>query len=102
MEVEIIGSKIDSREGIIYIYCLNQEILEEERWNRERTDEEREITFVFDVSDIKDSPSDYRYLYRFLKSQKAVKALGSSTWGQALEALTGTITQISKRYLVIE
>lgn len=98
MTVEITGTKIEN--GSVFIYALDSRAIEERYQNRERTDEEREIEFEFDLSEVSKSPSDYLYLKKFLKTQKAVQ--GARTWGEALSAIVGTITQISKRYLVIE
>lgn len=59
---------------------------------RTRHDEEREVVFVFDTRD----PGTYAYLRRWLLGQKAAR--GCSTWGEALQAVRGRVTELSGRY----
>lgn len=67
-----------------------QDTASSDRLERIRTDgTEREVTFIFDSHDFK----DYEYLSDWLHSQKASK--GASTWGEALNSIVGTRTQIA-------
>lgn len=88
VEVEI--NSVSLHEGIITIFGNDVSHSSSDRLERIRTDEtEREVTFIFDSHDFK----DYEYLSDWLHSQKASK--GASTWGEALNSIVGTRTQIA-------
>ena len=86
MTVEIIAANI--RDSIVTITALD--VSEEHlQWiERTRNDGfEKEIEYAFDTK----NPEHRKYLYRFLKRQKA--ATNSSTWGEAIRSIIGTIIQ---------
>ena len=55
----------------------------------------RELEFIFDLDDRR----HYRYLYRFLKGQKAVQKAKPKCLQEALHATIGTVTDLSGAYV---
>lgn len=98
MDVEI-SSVYLTKESI---FIEGTDVSEEQyaRQSRERYDEERVINFEFDQTD----PKAIDYLRRWLKRQKRVKDLMQQvtkpSWGDVLQAVVGTDTQLSGKYLV--
>lgn len=91
IDVEI--NSVQMQKGFITISCNDVSHENSDRFDRVRIeDTEREVTFVFDSHDFK----DFEYLSSWLHSQKASK--GASTWGEALNSIIGTRTQISSKF----
>lgn len=94
MTVEITGYSI--QDGIVTIEADNCDELNYQRLQRIRNDYiQRTIEFVFDTRE----KNDFLYLRNFLKRQKNVKEQKPATWDEALRAVTGTVVQISGKYL---
>lgn len=94
MTVGIIGFSI--RDGIVTIETGNCDELNYQRLQRVRDGYiQRTIEFVFNTS-IK---NDFLYLRNFLKRQKKIKEQKPATWGEALNAVIGTVVNISGKYL---
>lgn len=93
MYVEITAVSIVSGNVIIEAIDVSEENLQ--RIERTRDDGfERELKFVFDTH----KRQDFLYLRGWLKRQKATR--GCVTWGEALNAVYGTVASISKKYRV--
>ncbi len=91
MLIEITAARI--QEGIIEIYGIDVSEENLQRMERSRDDGvEQEIQFLFDTRDSR----TYGYIRRWLKTQKAAR--GKETWGSAVQAVVGTITEVSGRY----
>lgn len=91
MEIEITGITINK--GIVTISANDVSELNLQRIERSRdADIENNIDFIFDTKDEK----NFNYLRKWLKRQKATR--GCQTWGEALHAVLGTITDISQKY----
>ena len=91
MTVEIIAGRIS--EGVVQLTALDVSEENLQRMERTRDDGvEIEIEFVFDTRDQK----AYSYIRKWLRKQKA--ANGVKTWGEAVQAVVGTITTISQKY----
>lgn len=91
MTVEITSTFI--LHGVVNITAVDVSEENLQRMERFRDDgEDQEILFVFDTRDSK----GFNNLRKWLKSQKATK--GSETYGEALHATVGTITDIPRRY----
>lgn len=91
MTIEITSISLDK--GIINISAVDISEENLQRFERIRDDGvEQELEFIFDTH----QEDEFRYLRAWLKRQKATK--GCSTWGEALNAVIGTITTISGRY----
>lgn len=98
MDVEI-NSVYLTRQSII-IECTDVGEMQYIRQSRERDDEERTLSFEFP----QDDPKAINYLRNWLKRQKRVKELMqkeiSLSWGLVLQAVVGTDTQISGKWLI--
>lgn len=95
MTVEITSVTLD--QGMVMLSAVD--CSEEHLQKLERTRDDgfaKEMEFFFDTHVEK----DYRYLYRWLKRQKAARQ--AETWGDALRSVRGTITTISGAYRVRE
>lgn len=91
MTIEIIS--VNMKQGIVTISAVDVSEERLQKLERMRDDGfERELEFIIDTHE----KEAYRYLYSWLKRQKATK--DCTTWGQALNAVCGTITTISKKY----
>ena len=91
MDVVIISCEVDH--GIVRILAVDVSDQNLRRLERLRDDaSETIVEFVFDTV----RKGDYLYLRSWLKSQKAARQ--ARTWGEALAAVTGSITTISTRY----
>lgn len=91
MTVEIISARIEK--GVIYITAVD--ISEENLQRIERTRDdgnERELELVFDTRDSKAR----NYIYNWLKNQKKTRTC--TTWGEAIRAVVGIITDIGVYY----
>lgn len=89
--VEILS--VEVQKGIVSIQAMD--VSEENLVRMERMRDDMfnsEIQFQFDTHE----KSAFQYLRNWLKSQKSVS--GSTTWGEALQAVVGTITTISGKY----
>ena len=94
MIIEITSATI-AQHGVVNITALDVSEENLQRMMRNRDDGfERELEYQIDTKDAK----AFQYLYRWLKRQKATKA--STTFGEALQAVVGTHTQISGKYRV--
>ena len=94
MTIEITHTSIENR----VVHILANDVSEEhfQRICRTRDDfDEREREFIFDLNDRR----QYRYLYRFLKSQKAVQNAHPSYLHEALHATIGTVTDLSGAFI---
>lgn len=95
MTVEIASVTLDK--GMVMFTAVD--CSEEHLQHMERTRDDgfvEEIEFLFDTHIEK----EYRYLFRWLKRQKAARQ--AETWGEALRSVCGTITTISGAYRVWE
>lgn len=95
MTVEITSVTLD--QGMVMFSAVD--CSEEHLQKLERTRDDgfvEEMEFLFDTHVEK----DYRYLFRWLKRQKAARQ--AETWGDALRSVCGTITTISGAYRVRE
>ena len=91
MTVEITSTFI--LQGVVTITAIDVSEENLQRMERYRDDgEDQEIIFIFDTRKDK----DFQSLRKWLKNQKATK--NSSTYGEALHATIGTITDIPRRY----
>lgn len=90
MTVEI--TSIDIKEGIVIITALDVSEENLQMLERNREDMEIEINFIFNTHE----RIEYQYLYSWLHRQKVTK--DCRTWGEALNAIIGTITTISQKY----
>ena len=91
MTVEI--TSVDLDQGVVKITAAD--CSEEHLQKLERTRDDgfvEEMEFLFDTHKEK----EYRYLFRWLKRQKA--AGQARTWGEALRSVCGTVTTISGAY----
>ena len=90
MLVEILSVSI--KKGIVEIQALDVSEENLARMERMRDDMNNpEITFLLDTREGK-------VLNNWLHRQKAVRKQECTTWGQALQAVVGTITTISGKY----
>ena len=97
-DIEIISAYIDKRNQEVILEAVDISDEQFRRQSRERFEEARELTFVFNAL----NPRDMGYLKKFLKHQKRVRELlkaGQATWGQVLQAVVGIRTVISGRYI---
>lgn len=92
MTVEITSTSMQN--GVIRIGAVDVSEENLMRCERMRDDFQKEIEFVFDLKD----KLVYKYIINWLQSQKAVK--GCKTYGEALNSILGTVTQISGKYRV--
>lgn len=91
MTVEITGACI--KNGFIRIEAVDVSEENLQRMERVRDDGfEKIVEFIFDSRETE----TFAYLRSWLKRQKATK--GCVTYGQAVQAVVGTITTISKKY----
>lgn len=92
MTVEVTGYAFI--EGELHLYATNVDERHLQQIERNRYDDgsEKELEFIF----TKDS---YKYLYGWLKRQKAVKTSNPKTIGEAVRATLGSITTLSGKYL---
>lgn len=91
MTVEIISGSIHN--GIIRISAVDVSEEHLQRIERTRDDgTEREIEFAFDTHD----PGAYKYIRKWLKSQKSTH--NAKTWGEAVQAVIGTITDLNMKF----
>lgn len=91
MTVEITGVII--RNGVVTITAVDVSEENLQRMERVRDDgTEKELSFLFDTH----QQQVYEYLYKWLKRQKATR--GSTSWGEALTSVIGTVTTISAKY----
>lgn len=95
MTVEILFTVIENGYvSITVIDCSEEHLQRMERICDDGV--EKEIEFLFDSH----HKNDFLYLQKWLKSQRA--AAHATTWGEALRAVHGTVTEISNRYRVWE
>lgn len=95
MTVEITSVTLDK--GMVLFTAVD--CSEEHLQKLERTRDDgiaEEMEFCFDTHIEK----EYRYLYQWLKRQKAARQ--AETWGEALQSVSGTITTVSGAYRVWE
>lgn len=93
IDVEV--NSVQLQKGIITITCSDVSYEHSDRLERVRADENgQEAIFVFDSHNFK----EFEYLSNWLHSQKASK--GASTWGEALNSIVGTRTQIASNYKI--
>lgn len=91
MTVEITSVALDK--GMVTITAVDCSEENLQRLERMRDDGfEKELEFFFDTHDEK----EYRYLFQWLKRQKAARQ--AETWGEALRSVCGTITSINGKY----
>lgn len=91
MTVEITSFSINS--GIVTISGIDCSEENLQRIMRNRDDgAEQEVEFLFDTTQYKDLKNLVYWMHR----QKATN--GCHTWGEALNALRGTVTDISSKY----
>lgn len=91
MDVEVLDVRI--QDGIVTIECNDVSEENLRRLERLRDDAvEEELIFEFDTH----SSRIRKDLHKWLHSQKAVK--GSTTWGEALKSVIGTVTVIPRKY----
>lgn len=91
MTVEITSGCIC--DGIIRIFAVD--VSEEHlQWIERSRDNgmERKIEFVFDTH----FPDTYKYIRKWLKKQKATQ--NAKTWGEAVHAVIGTITELNTKF----
>lgn len=94
MTVEI--TSYSWNDGVVTLEAENCDELNLQQIERIRDDYiQREIAFIFDLHE----KSDFQYLRSFLKRQKRVREQNPKTWGEALQAVTGTVVTISGKYL---
>lgn len=92
MLVEIVSAGIRNQVVTISAIDVSEENLQ--RMERLRDDGfARELDFIFDSRE----KSQIEYLYRWLKEQKITRE--AATWGEALQAVVGTITDLAPKYL---
>ena len=94
MTIEITHASIDHHT----VRILANDVSEEryQRFLRTRDDfDERELEFIFDLDDKRQN----RYLYRFLKRQKAVQKTDPKYLREALLATIGTVTDLSGAFV---
>ena len=86
MTIEVVSISITNKIVTITALDVSEEHL---RWiERSRNDGfEKEVEYSFDTKD----PVQRKYLYYFLKDQKAAR--NSETWGEAIRSIVGTIIQ---------
>lgn len=90
MLIEITGVALD--QGIVHIFgtdCSEENL---QRIERCRMDSFEELEFVLDTKE----PAEFRYLYSWLKGQKAARS--AETYGAALRSTIGTVTNLSGKY----
>lgn len=93
MLVEILS--VTLKKGIVEIQALDVSEENLSRMERMRDDMNNpELTFLLDTREEK----VLMYLNNWLHRQKAVRKQECPTWGQALQAVVGTITTISGKY----
>ena len=93
MLVEILSVSLNK--GVVEIQALDVSEENLNRMERMRDDMNNpEITFLLDTREGK----VLTYLNNWLHRQKAVRKQECTTWGQALQAVVGTITTISGKY----
>ena len=93
MLVEILS--VTLKKGIVEIQALDVSEENLSRMERMRDDMNNpELTFLLDTREEK----VLMYLNNWLHRQKAVRKQECTTWGQALQAVVGTITTISGKY----
>ncbi len=92
MTVEITGFSFINKE--LHLFATNADERHLQILERNRFDDgsEQELEFIFDKDNI-------NYLYKWLKRQKAVKTAAPKTLGQAVNAVLGTVTTLSGKYL---
>lgn len=91
MMIEI--TSIDIRHGIVTISAIDVSEENLQRLERIRDDGfEKNVEFIFDTHE----EIALKYLHDWLKRQKATQ--GCDTWGQALNSIRGTVTNISQKY----
>ncbi|MBR1634774.1 MAG: hypothetical protein IJ682_06910 [Lachnospiraceae bacterium] len=94
MTIEITHTSIENHT----VRILANDVSEEhyQRILRTRDDFDlRELEFVFDLEDMRQN----RYLYRFLKRQKAVQNAQPKYLHEALHATLGTVTNLSGTFI---
>ena len=93
MTVTITGYSF-SKGGGVHLYAVDTDERRLQILERNRYDDgsERELEFVF-------PRTSYDYLYGWLRRQKAVKAAGAKTLGDAVKATLGIVTTLSGKYL---
>ena len=85
MRIEITGVSLVN--GVVTISAADVSEENLQRMERTRSEELRELEYQFDT---KHKPA-LDYLNRYMHRQKAAK--GSKTWGDALRAIIGTVTE---------
>lgn len=93
MRVEITGYSLEK--GYLIIYATNLDSFEENVIERGRDDhpQDYEVEFHFDTTE----PEVQGYVRKWLHRQKITK--GCKTFGEALRAVTGTVTTMNTYYL---
>ena len=93
MTVEIVTATLTK--GIVTltaIDCSEENLRRMERWRDNK--EEKMMEFVFDTTIRK----DYLHFRKWMKQQKVTRE--AKTWGEALNAISGIITDINGKYRV--
>ena len=91
MDVEILS--VELNKGIVYFYCNDISDENLRRLERMRDDAtEEEVVFSFDTHD----PKALKILRAWLLNQKITQ--GSTTWGEALQSVVGTVTVLPKKF----
>jgi len=94
MQIEITGTSLANR--IITIEGHSTDELNLIHLERGREDRIQTLVFQFDTTDEKQC----KYIVKWLGRQKATKE--ANTYGEAVKAVLGTITDISQKYRVYE
>lgn len=93
MLIEILS--VSLQKGIVKISAFDVSEENLSRMERRRDDMDNpELTFILDTKDKKTQ----EYLRNWLHSQKIILKNECKTWGQALQAVVGTVTTISGYY----
>lgn len=93
MTVEI--TSVSLSHGVVSITAVDCSEEHLQYLERRRDDgAEKTLEFVIDTT----SRRDYIYFHHWMKQQKATRE--ATTWGEALQALYGTVTSINAKYRV--
>lgn len=102
IDVEIVSAELDIKNKCIEILAIDigEKHLEELERNR-AAEEPREIEFSISL----ESKRSYWYAVHFLNESLAVKKAAKElqtriSWQQALQAIVGTVTMLSSKYIV--
>lgn len=92
MTVEITGYAFQDGELHLFATNVDERHLQQVERNRYDDGSEQELEFIF-------TKESFKYLYNWLKRQKAVQKAEPKTFGDAVRATLGIITTISGKYL---